>query len=102
MALTDDELFDFDTEPLWGWDSDHVERTLAEQRDVYRGQLVAARWIDWWRGRIAEPDSPAQRHNSEDYLRGYDDALNEVIARLRQGDFVPGGTLHDDTDAGRL
>jgi hypothetical protein len=101
MALTDEELFDFDKRQLMGWDSAHIERTLTERRDVYRAQLVAARWIDGWRRRLSE-DDPVGDQLSEDYRRGYSDALNEVVAHLRQGDLVPGGVLHDDTDAGRL
>jgi hypothetical protein len=102
VALTDDELFDFDKHELVGWDPAHVERTLAEHRDAYRAQLVAARWIEQWAKRLAESNSPAGRSLSEERLQGYTDARLEVVAYLRQGDLAPGGRLHDDTDEGRL
>jgi hypothetical protein len=70
MALTDDELFDFDKQELMGWDSARVERALAEQRDAYRAQLVAARWIDGWRRRLGEPDAPAQKWQSRGLSTG--------------------------------
>ena len=37
---------------------------------------------------------------SEDWIKGWDEALSEVVAHLRQGDLIPGGILYTDaTDA---
>lgn len=99
MALSDDDLLDFDHSRLADFELDRARRTLAEKGDVFRAQLVAARWIDGWRERVLE--SPPMGDN-EDFRAGWDSALREVIAHLRQGDFVPGGVLYDEEMGGRL
>src|SRR5438128_286713 len=92
MALTDDDLLDIDPKGLGGFE--RAPRTLLnEHGDVYRVQLVAARWIDGWRERVLT-DSITQ--TAEDYRSGFDDALREAVAHPRQGDFLPGGVLYED------
>lgn len=82
MALTDDDLLDFDTKRLGG----------LEFGDAFRYQLIAARWIQQWADRLEE-HSPLI---AEQYNEGYVQALREVIAHLRQGDFLPGGQGYDE------
>jgi hypothetical protein len=102
MALSDDQLFDFDRKRLADFDIKRAQRVLDEQRDVYRAQLVAARWIDGWRERTAEQRGSPTAHPA-DWYDGFDQALREVAAHLRQGDLLPGGgILHDETDSGKL
>ena len=37
---------------------------------------------------------------SEDWVQGWDEALSEVVAHLRQGDLIPGGILYRDAAGG--
>jgi hypothetical protein len=99
VARSEDDLLDFDHSRLAHFDVNDARRKLAEQGQVYRAQLVAARWIEGWRERLAEDYIS---HASEEWGRGFDQALREVTAHLRQGDLIPGGVLHDETDAGSL
>src|SRR5687767_4259964 len=101
MALTDDQLFDFDHNRLADFDIKRARALLQERGDVYRAQLVAARWIDGWRqGMTDDPGLTGLR--GEEYSEGFDQALREIAAHLRQGDLIPGGILHDETDTGKL
>lgn len=97
--LTDADLLDFDHDRLVHFDLATAKQQLAEGGDTFRAQLVAAHWIEGWRKRVAEDELPTQ---SEDWREGFDTALREVTAHLRQGDLIPGGVMHDETDSGRL
>lgn len=99
MHLTDEELFDFDHDRLANFELHTAEDTLRSKGNVYRAQLVAAKWIEGWRERVATDDFPPR---NEDWQDGWETALREVTAHLRQGDLIPGGVLHDETDDGRL
>lgn len=101
-TMTDDQLLDFDHSRLAHFDLEEARSTLARLGDVYRAQLVAARWIDGWRDRMERRGESPTHLRSEDYDAGFDQALREVAAHLRQGDLVPGGILHDETVDGRL
>ena len=92
--LTVDELFAFDASDYADYDEGRARKALAEQRDAYRPQLVAARWIDGWRERLAERPS----FSSKEEEAAYCEALANVAAYLRQGDLIPGGALHDQED----
>lgn len=99
MPLTDEDLFAFDHDELANFDLAKAQRTLEEQPEAYRAQLVAALWIDGWRERIAlhEKSSSITGHD-ETWLEGFDYAAREMAAHLRQGDLLPGGVLHHETD----
>jgi hypothetical protein len=93
MALSDDQLLDFDAATYASYDEARARDTLAsEHGDAYRAQLVAARWIEGWRRRTLA-EEPA---GSEDWVKGWEEALSEVVAHLRQGDLIPGGILYTD------
>ena len=97
MALSDDQLLDFDAGMYASYDDAKARDALAgENADAYRAQLVAARWIEGWRQRTLaeEPAGP------EDWVKGWDEALREVVAHLRQGDLIPGGILYTDATGG--
>lgn len=98
MLLSDDDLFDFDHSRLAAFDLSEAKRQLAEKGETYRAQLVAAHWIEGWRERQEEDASPTR---NEEWQDGFATALREVTAHLRQGDLIPGGVLHDETDSGR-
>ena len=96
MALSDDQLLDFDAGQYASYDEGKAREALAgEHGDAYRAQLVAARWIEGWRRRTLAED-PVSAGRSEDWVQGWDDALREVVAHLRQGDLIPGGILYTD------
>lgn len=97
MAISDEELFDFELSGL-NMNLDHIRRALAHQGNVYRSQLVAARWFEGWRDQIQRRG--AAQHSPE-FLAGVDEALGAVIAYLRQGDLIPGGKLYEDEVSGR-
>jgi hypothetical protein len=98
MALTDDELLDFDEKRLAEYDPVKVERALAEHGDAFRYQLVAARQIEQW----ADADDASMSSPTADakWIDGHRSALRDVAAHLRQGDHLPGGALYDKTVGG--
>lgn len=49
-----------------------------------------------WRQRTLAEDPAGSGARSEDWVQGWDDALREVVAHLRQGDLIPGGILYTD------
>jgi hypothetical protein len=90
VTLSDDDLLDFDLKGLAGFQT--APRTLLEQHgDVYRSQLVMARWLDGYRERRA-----ASSTGDSSFDAGARDTLYDIAAHLRQGDFLPGGELYDD------
>jgi hypothetical protein len=100
MALSDDQLLDFDAGQYASYDEGKARDTLTGRHgDAYRAQLVAARWIEGWRQRTLAED-PVAAGRAEDWVRGWDDALREVVAHLRQGDLIPGGILYTDATGG--
>lgn len=92
MPIADDDLFDFDHSQLPAFDETRARETLERLGDVYRAQLVTARWLDGKRERAIADDSPGNLR-SEEFKKGVDYAYRQVIAHLRQGDLVPGGIL---------
>lgn len=93
MALTDNELLDFDASTLAMAEPGDARRLLREHGDVFRAQLVMARWLLGWHKRTREkfrtlPD--------ETWGDGWSEAVLEIVAHLRQGDFLPGGTHYED------
>ena len=93
MALSDDQLLEFDAGTYATYDEAKARDALAgEHGDAYRAQLVAARWIEGWRRRTLA-EEPA---GSEDWVKGWEEGLSEVVAHLRQGDLIPGGILYRD------
>jgi hypothetical protein len=88
MPLSDEDLLDFDMKRLGGLRR-HPRRVLEEHGDAFRYQLVAARWIEQWAERVERP-SPTK----SEWDAGYARALREVVAHLRQGDFLPGGAVY--------
>jgi hypothetical protein len=97
MALSDEELLSFDLKQLGGFKKS-PHSLLAEHGDVYRAQLVTARWLDGYRERRARPSIT----KDERFEAGALDTLSDIAAHLRQGDFLPGGTLYEDEIEGRF
>ena len=56
--LPDDELLAFDHEELHTIGGPYDGRRMLEEHgDVFRSQLLMARWLDWWAQRICEEPS---------------------------------------------
>jgi hypothetical protein len=92
VALSDNELLDFDASTLAMADAGDARRLLREHGDVFRAQLVAARWLEGYRQRRKDQWSP----DRERFEEGVDETLRDITAHLRQGDFLPGGRLYED------
>ncbi len=91
VALSDDELLDFDEERMPMYEPAKAERALAEYGDAYRYQLVAALHIQRWAERAEEGRTAGV------WTEGHAKALREIAAHLRQGDYLPGGALYEET-----
>jgi hypothetical protein len=96
--LTDDDLLEFHPSSLLMTEAGDARRLLHEHGEVYRAQLIAACWLeDSQKRRAAESDAvPWPRRTSSDHEAGFEEAVRTIIARLRQGDFLPGGDSYRD------
>ena len=98
MPLSDNDLLDFDASGLAMADAGDARALLREHGDVFRTHLVAARWFEGWLRRRQKSwanDIIGPRH-SEDHEEGFAEATRDMVAHLRQGDFLPGGRLYED------
>jgi hypothetical protein len=102
MSLSDEQLLDFNPDRLAAFDYEEAWKRLEEHGDVYRAQLVGARCLAGYRRRrLADHQAPPLGF-SQDYTDGWDEAMRDVIAHLRQGDFLPGSAWYEDEVEGRL
>jgi len=101
MPLTDDQLFDFDHDRLAHFDLDEAKQRFREQPEAYRAQLVMARWLDGWLERMVDYSQGTTQEHPEVWQEGFEYAVREMGAHLRQGDFLPGGVLYNDEEDGR-
>jgi hypothetical protein len=96
VALSDNDLLEFDASSLAMADVGDARRLLHQHGDVFRAQLVAARWLEGYRQRRLSETSSLVRGWPQEHEEGLDEALRDVIAHLRQGDFLPGGALYEE------
>jgi hypothetical protein len=98
VALSDDDLLDFDLKRLGGFETS--PRTLLERHgDLYRSHLRIARWLDGYRERREKYMSPSTGLDAQ-FEAGALDTLSDLAAHLRQGDFLPGAALYEDEESG--
>lgn len=83
------DIFDFDPDQLADYNPDKIATILIEQPALYMNHLRIARSIRGWASRVRE--TAAGDDNA--FRRGYEQALREVAAHLRQGDYVEGGEM---------
>jgi hypothetical protein len=95
MALSDEELLDFDESQLAHFDRQEALRALDEHGAAFRYQLVTARHLEGWAERLGEGGGIASNAAAADAAFGR--ALREIAAHLRQGDYLPGGVLYVET-----
>jgi hypothetical protein len=100
MPPSDSDLLRFDRKRMPNFKLAKARRTLAGRHGgLYRNHLVVAHFIDGWRERTLRPRLlPRPR----DWQQGFEYAMREVAAHLRQGDFLPGGILHDEQVSGKF
>jgi hypothetical protein len=102
VPLSDNDLLDFPASGLAMADAGDARGLLHEHGDVFRAQLVAARWLDGYRlRRLANQDRVTASADWPVHEKGFDEAMRDVIAHLRQGDFLPGGRFYEDEMSGR-
>ena len=96
MPFDDNELLDFDSSTLNVSKAGDARRLLREHGDVFRAQLVAARWLEKQRHkrRQTRQTRPGEWPSAHD--AGWDEAMEDLVQYLRQGDFLPGGRFYDD------
>jgi hypothetical protein len=94
--MTDDELLEFDYSRLAsGVTRDQAEQHLAKHGEVYRAQLVAARFAERWIENLL--DGP---HMDSEALASYEHALRDMAAHLRSGDLLPGAVIYREITDG--
>jgi hypothetical protein len=95
MALTDEQLLDFDVKALADLRRSPRE-LLAEHGDAYRQQLAMGRHFERWAWGAEE-----HRHSNPDqrFHAGFVEALRVIAAHCRQGDWLPGGAFYDEMNA---
>lgn len=101
-AWTTNDLLDFDASTLEFGEAGDARMLLREHGDVFRAQLVAARWLDGYRHRRFTSQQTRPGGWPDAHQAGWDDAMKDVVEHLRQGDFLPGGRLYDDEAKGRF
>ncbi len=72
VALTDDELNDFDRTQIVDWDPKDAQRARNDHPDLYRNHLTIAKMIDAWIVNLPAEDN--------DYYRGIVRAQQDIEA----------------------
>ena len=100
--LSDNQLLALNASALQAAELPEALRLLEKHGDVFRAQLVAAHWLESYlkqrKRRKEEAEWPRLPNDERD--AGYEAAVRDMIMHLRQGDFLPGGTLYEDELAG--
>jgi hypothetical protein len=96
--LTDTELLAFKMDALSGDRPGDARRLLYEHGETFRAQLVAARWLEGYleRRKVSKDDTAWPRRSNDERDAGFEEAIRDVVAHLRQGDFLPGGRFYED------
>jgi hypothetical protein len=96
--LSDVELLAFKTRPLPGNEPGDARRLLYEHGEIFRAQLIAARWLEGYlkRRKTSKDDTAWPRRSNDERDAGFEEAIQDVVAHLREGDFLPGGRFYED------
>jgi hypothetical protein len=92
FPLTDPELLDFNAALMADYDEERAHENLERYGDVFRYQLLMALDISQWAESLADPRGPTRNAMDARQMLGWVDALQNVAACLRQGDYLPGGS----------
>ena len=96
MPFDDNELLDFGSSTLRISRAGDARRLLRAHGDVFRAQLVAARWFEKHLHKRKQTQQTRPGEWPSAHQAGWDEAMKDVIQYLRQGDFLPGGRFYDD------
>ena len=83
-------IYDFKRDDLSMFDEHQHKEWLAAEPEQAENHLTMAHSLEVWAQNLEEDYG---HHSTEERSRGYADALREVAAHLRQGDFRPGGQM---------
>jgi hypothetical protein len=99
--LTDNHLLAFNVSPVPGSAPADAHRLLHEHGEVFRAQLIAAHWLEsYLKSRKTTKDETAwPRRSNDERDAGYEAAVRDIVVHLRQGDFLPGGSLYEEEQA---
>jgi hypothetical protein len=86
------DIFDFNADNLASYDQAGIDEILIEQPALYINHLRIARSIVGWASRL-RTGRYSTSGEVDDFQRGYIQALREIAAHLRQGDYVEGGSM---------
>ena len=86
--LPDQILLDFNRALIWTWEQDRADQLLSDHPVLYRNHLGIAIQLDEWAAALAEPDNLAARASGRPFP-DYVNALREVAAKLRMGEYLP-------------
>lgn len=81
------DIFDFDADRLASYDQADIDEILVEQPALYINHLRIARSIAGWASRL-QTGHYSNSGELDAFQKGYIQALREVAAHLRQGDYV--------------
>jgi len=96
-VLDDNELLNFDTTRSAMADAGDARGLLHKHGDVFRAQLVAARWLEsYLERRPEERQAIMAGSHTQDHEEGFEKAMRDLIAHLRQVDLLPGARLYED------
>jgi hypothetical protein len=90
---SDNEPFDLDRDELMTWWQDRFDRLLVEHPDRFWQQLALAKAFERWSLAFEQ-----RVDLKEKVYQGFNIALLEIAALLRQGDFMPGGQMYHLVD----
>lgn len=86
----DEWLYSFDRSRLDDYSGARAAQALSHVPDLYRNHLAIAKWLDGWIERNAATAAGRTRDEvSAAYEEGFEKALREVAAHLRQCDLLP-------------
>jgi hypothetical protein len=94
MALSEDDLLDFNTNRLPDWDGERVLQLLTDQPELFRNHLAIARHLEQRAQQVAPPPPGVSTMTPQ---QSYNHALLDVAAHLRQGLYTHGGNLYEQT-----
>lgn len=92
FPLSDAQLLDFNAAHILLYSDEETREYLERFGDAFRYQLVGALQLDEWAANL-EDDPIASMDPVE--VRGWVNALRNVAAILRQGNYLPGGSLFE-------
>lgn len=85
-------IFEFDTDNLADYEPARIAAALEDYPSLYVNHLQVAEHLAGWADRLAEE----RRQGDPSADEGFVSALREVVAHLRQADYLPSGVFLRD------